>query len=143
MNRTSFTCVAISVFFLGATAAEAVPIRYSVDWVAGRFEFGDPLGLAGAHIHFEAQWDPATLTPTIGTGYPTSWRFSQVSQITVTGSSHADGTWTGYSGGWEFLNDEEGGFMNGDLSIDSPVDVVLGGHSKLGLQDIQWNFPTS
>ncbi len=120
MNRTSFICVVFAVFFLGAIAAEAAPIRYSVDWTAGQFAFADESGLGGAHIHLEALVDPATTTPTVSAD-DTFWPSQE--SITITGSAHADGTYFA-NPGWHFLNDVSG-YSSGDLHIDSPADLVL------------------
>ncbi len=129
MNRTSFPCFAFELFVLSATATEAAPIRYSADWVTGTFAFGDPAGLAGAHVRIEAILDPASLSATLGPDY-TSWRsssggFASVVQMTISGSAHADGTSSGFSVGWDFYNDS--GYSSGALQVDPPADLVLEG----------------
>ncbi len=134
MNRTSFTCTTLVLLFLGATADGAAPIRYSVDWVNGPYFFADVSGLSGAHIHFEALLDPAMSTPTVNPSI-TEWSGSQACQVTVTGSSHADGTWFGYTTGWTFINDEE--FTSGDFHVDSPADVVIGNPFYVGIAGYQ------
>ncbi len=128
MNRRLCTCIAFVVFFIGATVTEAATIRYSVDWVSGTFSNGDPLGLAGAHIHVDALVDPTTLRPFVGPDY-TDWGSNDGGamsvQVTVTGSSYADGTTSGFNYGWHFGNDSA--YSTPRFQVDPPVDLVLEG----------------
>ena len=118
MNRTLFTCVVFATFFFVAALAKAVPIQYSVDWVPGAFTPNDDvLGLTGAKIDFEAQLDPATVTPT-DSYTETDWPI--VAQVTVTGSSYADGTYMEDSS--VQLYDDVTTFYS--LQFNSPVDIV-------------------
>jgi sulfatase modifying factor 1 len=113
-----------------ARAADAAPIHYSVDWTVGAFTNGDPLGLAGAHMHMDALVDPAMSTPIVGPGYTQWFRndlggIAGVVQVTITGSSHADGTLSGFSYEWDFYNDS--GYSAPLFQVAPPADLVQEG----------------
>ena len=124
-----FGCTLVTIFG-GVRRVEAESIRYTVDWTAGAFSQGDPLGLAGASFHLEMEWDPATTHSNIDSDLTTYWRpedSQMVTQLTLHGSN-VDGTYTSFflpSNTWH-LSDNSSFDM---VEFPTLLTVTLGGQA--------------